>query len=64
MDFWSPVPVTVQVLIRYTSAGPSKGTLSYPNRSKASRMASVSYWFTLQPSVRHAIVFMDSPNLC
>ena len=51
MDFLSPVPVTVQVLITYTSAGSEKGTTSYPARWKHSSMAWVSYWLTLQPRV-------------
>jgi hypothetical protein len=50
-DFWSPVPVTVQVLTSTASASAPGATSVQPARSNSSRIASVSYWLTLQPSV-------------
>ena len=62
--FLSPVPVTVQVLMTYTSQGWSKSPGWYPARSNSSSMAWLSYWFTLQPRVWKATVFIGKNSFC
>ena len=54
---------TFSRLMTYTSAAPSKGTTSYPAARKSSSIACVSYWFTLQPRVWKATVFMGSLHI-
>ena len=57
-DLRSLMAVTVQVLITYTSATSSKGTIPNPADAKSSAIASVSYWLTLQPKVWKATVLI------
>ena len=50
-DLLSPEPVTVQELIRITSAPSGASHSRKPFSAKALRRHSVSYWLTLQPKV-------------
>ena len=46
----------MQVLITYTWAGVSNGTVRKPPASSSAWTSEVSYWFSLHPSVANATV--------